>query len=435
MASSNLHSSRHPHDEEDFETLRGPPSELLQSRAVFNIYRRLVQDTETAELQGVLELLRQLEDCQVGKVRKRRLALVKRFLAMDDAHSVLALNPVPKDLGKKLRSEWTNGKISDTSLEEMGSYLRSLLGESFGRFWEDMVEGLEECGIDPSQVRAEGWSQLQPILYAVASKLIRRRLKKRRAKMKHTVRAQPTADDKASLSRSLELAAEGWPTLEMLHFLKYLQTYGPLEELPLLENHLHFCLEVKKFKNAYHDVPDKTLLQKKAWIIRDCFLTSKLDPSLQLAMEEDLLQRTIEAVEKSLNVHTPPPDLFHELHEAVFASLLPFWAGFRKMWTTRSPASAKRPPVLRVQHLLKKRRALFDREEELEKTFHLPPLSEVPRSQKLPRFTYTFSIGKGLALKDDDSTEDAEPDSDGAPGSRKMSEVFQLPPIPEVALA
>ncbi|XP_078496727.1 uncharacterized protein LOC144752744 [Lissotriton helveticus] len=421
----------------DSETPRGPPFELLQSTTVFNVYQKVVHDTEGAEPQEVLEMLHQLNQCRATKAGKRRLRLVRKFLAMDCAQRVWPLNPVPKTLTKQLEAEVTHGKISDECLEAMGGFLGSLLEESFGRFWKDIAEGLIACGVQPSQVGPGGWSRLEPLLHTLASKLILRRLKKRKAKLVHKVRAQPTPEDKDLLSRSLQLAAEGWPTLEMLHFLKYLQTYGPMEDLPLLENHLRFCLEVQKFKNAHHDVPDKALLKKKTWIIRDCFLASQVEPSLQIDMDEDLLQRTMMAVEDSLNVDLPEPGLFDELHAAVFTSLLPFWAGFRKMWVTRSAASAQRPPVLRVQHLLKRRLATFHREEEPEKTFHLPPLpppGELQRSQKLPRFTYNFTVSKGLMLKDNDM-EETEIDAEGAPGSRKMSEVCLLPPIPELTQA
>ncbi|XP_078514970.1 uncharacterized protein LOC144773698 [Lissotriton helveticus] len=408
----------------DSETPRGPPLEVLQSTTVFNVYQKVVHDTEGAEPQEVLEMLHQLNKCRAAKAGKRRLRLVRKFLGMDCAQRVWPLNPVPKTLTKQLEVEVTHGKISEECLEAMGGFLGSLLEESFGRFWKDIAEGLIACGVQPSQVGPGWWSRLEPLLHTLASKLILRRLKKRKARLVHKVRAQPTPEDKDLLSRSLQLAAEGWPTLEMLHFLKYLQTYGPMEDLPLLENHLRFCYPL------FCQILYEALSALGAGM-------RLLQHWEQLDMDEDLLQRTMVAVGDSLNVDLPEPSLFDELHAEVFTSLLPFWAGFRKMWVTRSAASAQRPPVLRVQHLLKRRLATFHREEEPEKTFHLPPLPptpEVQRSQKLPRFTYNFTVSKGLMLKDDD-VEETEMDAEATPGSRSMSEVCLLPPIPELTQA
>ncbi|KAJ1147861.1 hypothetical protein NDU88_000705 [Pleurodeles waltl] len=276
---------QHPHVPLDSEAPKGPPLELLQSKTVFNVYRKAVHDTEGAELLEVLEMLHQLDKCRAAKAGRKRIGLVTKFLAMDCSQSVWSMNPVPKTVIKRLRTEVNNGKISDECLEAIGGFLLSLLEESFGRFWKDMAEGLIACGVQTSQVGAGGWVRLEPLLHTMASKLILRRLKKRKAKMVHQIRAQPTPEDATLLSRSLQLAAEGWPTIEMLHFLKYLQTYGPMEDLPLLENHLRFCLEVQKYRNAHHDVPDKALLKKKSWILRDCFLASQVEPSLQVRLE------------------------------------------------------------------------------------------------------------------------------------------------------
>ncbi|MEE6477283.1 hypothetical protein FKM82_011450 [Ascaphus truei] len=95
----------------------------------------------------------------------------------------------------------------------------------------------------------------------------------------------------------------------------------------------------------------------------------------------------------------PSLSIFAHLQDSLCDSLLPFWAGFRKAWLDRSPASAQRVPVLRVQQMLRKRLALFEVVQTPLKTFHLPLVQLSPGRRLQPMITFSFSMSRGVTLK------------------------------------
>lgn len=156
-------------------------------------------------------------------------------------------------------------------------------------------------------------------------------------------------------------------------------------------------------------------------VISERFLLLHGNPGLQLSPEvlEAALRDTEAAVAHG---DLPPISLFDHLSGWLTDSLLPFWAGFRKAWAVRSPSSAQRVPLLRVQQMLRKRLALFEVEETPLKTFHLPLVQQ--NANKAPSMvTYSFSMTKGLTLKENTS-ETPDPSA-----SRRTSQTGVLPSI------
>ncbi|XP_054833899.1 uncharacterized protein LOC129328693 [Eublepharis macularius] len=389
-------------DHETRERLPTPESalDLLSNSIVLKVYRKAVQKMQDVELQRILKLLQEVEACQDKTQSKKGLGCVLKLLdTWDQLGAVGMRDCFPKDLKMRLNKEVAQGEISDYSWSEIRIALRSFIAPAFEKFWEEVSEGLKKHGVQPSQIPEERWCKLEPFLHLLAAKVALRSLRKRKAKDGSAATAKPTREDKTCFWQALRHAAEGWPTLEVLHFLRHLQVHSS----PVLESGLHFLLEVEKFKNAHHAWPDLDLLKKKILVIRDCFLASQIEPRLQVAVDAQRLGRAIQAAEKALQkeIPVPPPSLFDELKNSVFNILLPYWAAFQKYWLKRSPASAQKAPVLRNQRFLQKRGAIFESPQQLPQSLLLPPLqppTDVQRAQD--GFTYTFSISRGLILQD-----------------------------------
>lgn len=234
---------------------------------------------QDVELQRILRLLQEVEACRDEPESKKGLACVLKLLnTWDQLGAVGSRACFPEDLKMRLKEEVERGEISDCSWDEIRNALHSFIAPPFKKFWEEVSEGLKKHGVQPCQIPEERWSKLEPFLHLIAAKVALRNLKKRKAMDGSAATAKPTKEDKASFWQALRCAAEGWPTLEVLHFLKHLQVHGPL----VLENGLHFLLEVEKFKNAHHAWPDLDLLKKKVVVIHDCFLASQIEPRLQV---------------------------------------------------------------------------------------------------------------------------------------------------------
>ncbi|KAK9411900.1 hypothetical protein NXF25_003075 [Crotalus adamanteus] len=298
-------------------------------------------------------------------------------------------------LKKRIKEEVARGEITDITWNEIQLLLRSLVVPTFEQFWDEMSEGLKKYGLVPSQIPEERWCKLEPFLNVIAGKIALRHLRNKEAQDASAATAKPTREDKDSFWQSLKEAAEGWPTVEMLHFIKHLQVYGT----PVLESGLHFLLEVQKFRNAHHDWPDMALLKKKVLVIRDCFLASQIEPRLQVAVDNKRLGRAIRAAEQALQKEIPPPSLFDSLKDSVSSILMPYWAAFQKHWLKRSVASAQRAPVLRNQLLLQKRQAKLN---ESPGSLQLPPLQQPKEgngSRSQDGFIYSFSISEGLIVQ------------------------------------
>ena len=63
-----------------------------------------------------------------------------------------------------------------------------------------------------------------------------------------------------------------------------LQGFGPQEGYPLIHNDLLFYVEVSKFVASYHEDYDLVTLKRKIMSIRDCFIDSHMEKSLQVYM-------------------------------------------------------------------------------------------------------------------------------------------------------
>ncbi|KYO43411.1 hypothetical protein Y1Q_0013482 [Alligator mississippiensis] len=412
-----------------------PSPDLLSNKVVFKVYRKVAQEMQDADLQRALGLLQNLECCWEAPGDRQRLGSTLKLLDLWDQQGSESANPqLPQKLRKRLRVEVAQGRVSDLSLEEMQAALYSHVAQSFEGFWAVVSEGLSRHGVQHTHLQEEGWAKLEPLLHSLAAKVALKHLRNRKAQVGSAATARPSQEDKASFCRSLRAAAEGWPSLEMLHFLQYLQVHGP----PVLETGLCFQLEVQKFKNAHHGTPNGALLRKKVQVIRDSFLLSQLEPRLQVAVDAEKLERAVQAAEQALqkDAPLPPPSLFDELRDSVFSSLLPYWACFQKAWLQRSPTSAQRAPVLRAQQLLKQRCAWFEKPQGLRPTFQLPPLQQpaaVRGNEQQDNVTYTFSVSRGIALKAS-SRESTASISTNTSGLRhgKRSARFRLPPIPKI---
>lgn len=256
-----------------------PSPDLLSNKVVFKVYRKVAQEMQDADLQRALGLLQNLECCWEAPGDRQRLGSTLKLLDLWDQQGSESANPqLPQKLRKRLRVEVAQGRVSDLSLEEMQAALYSHVAQSFEGFWAVVSEGLSRHGVQHTHLQEEGWAKLEPLLHSLAAKVALKHLRNRKAQVGSAATARPSQEDKASFCRSLRAAAEGWPSLEMLHFLQYLQVHGP----PVLETGLCFQLEVQKFKNAHHGTPNGALLRKKVQVIRDSFLLSQLEPRLQV---------------------------------------------------------------------------------------------------------------------------------------------------------
>ncbi|KAM4693088.1 uncharacterized protein O3C94_003818 [Discoglossus pictus] len=393
--------------------------ELLQHKSIYRVYRKAVQATEEPELLKALEILHALKSV---KAERKIMALVQRVLELDSIQI-----PLMKGLRKRLAEELLKGRIGKPCLEEITTFLSCLLAESFDNYWKEVMERLKDYGIE--QPTDDDWTRLGPILQVITTKMVMKRLHSRKGNTSYAAQVKPTEEDLATFHESVQVAAEGWPTLEILHFLDYLQIHGPHEGLPLLENNLLCCLEIQKYRNAHHPMPDKELLKRKVKVIRDRFLTLHANTVLQVPRE--LLESILIDIEHGIYTEIPYVSIFDHLREVLYDSLLSFWAAFRKVWHTRSPASAQRAPVLQVQQMLRRRLALFQAEEDPPKTFHLPPVIPSPEKKPQSPLTYSFSVSRGVSLKDD-GTQDRASQTPPA-GSRRMSLACELPPIPGIS--
>ncbi|XP_040286728.1 uncharacterized protein LOC120999805 isoform X2 [Bufo bufo] len=387
------------------------PLEMLQHRAVYKAYKKLVQETEMPQALRVLEMLHAL---QSKKGEAKMLGLIQKVLELDAIQ-----NPQLQGLRKHLTNELSKGMVSSSSITQVTRFLGGLLAASFNKFWVEMLGRLKDYGVEQSG--NEGWARLEPILLVLSTKMAMKRLHGRRNDVYHPAQLQPSVDDGDTFHQALEMAAKGWPTPEVLHFLKYLQIHGPQEGLPLLENNLLCCLELMKYKNAHHAMPDHGLLKRKVHVIKERFLFLHGNPVLQLSPE--LLEAALRDAEVAAHSDLPAISLFDHLHDWLTNSLLPFWAGFRKAWAVRSPSSAQRVPQLRVQQMLRKRLAKFEVEETPLKTFQLPPVQHNPQKAGSSMVTFSFSMTAGLTLKENTAQ---TPDH---PASRRPSQPGLLPSI------
>ncbi|KAM6463867.1 uncharacterized protein PHA67_010785 isoform 2-T2 [Liasis olivaceus] len=370
--------------------------DFLSNPVILNVYKKAACKMQNIELQMVLGLLQEVEACLEAPGYEKYLNCAVKFLDIWDKLGALRSSvPFPKELKKRIKEEVAQGEITDFSWNEIQLLLRSLVVPAFEQFWGEMSEGLKKYGLVPSQIPEERWCKLEPFLHVIAGKVALRHLRNREAQDASAATAKPTREDKDSFWQSLKEAAEGWPTVEMLHFLKHLQVHGT----PVLESGLHFLLEVQKFKNAHHAWPDMALLKKKVLVIRDCFLASQIEPRLQVAVDNKRLGRAIRAAEQALQKEIPPPGLFDSLKDSVAIILMPYWAAFQKHWLKRSAASAQRAPVLRNQLLLQKRQAILN---ESPPSLQLPPLQQ-PKgdngSKSQDGFIYSFSVSEGLIIR------------------------------------
>ncbi|XP_018118263.2 uncharacterized protein LOC108716562 isoform X2 [Xenopus laevis] len=387
-----------------------PPDslEMLENKAVYKVYRKVIQDTEEPATLKALETLQALKGTTGGR---KMLRLVEEVLELESIQ-----RPLLKGLRKRLVSDLLKARVSSPSLEGVIDYLHSCLSQSFGQFWEEMVKRLKECGVD--QPGNENWARLEPILQVFANKMIMSRLHGTRTIPQHSAQAQPTSEDKTTFRQALYLASQGWPTSEVLHFLSYLQTHSAQEGHSLLENNLLCCLEVQKYKNAHHAMPDQGLLRTKVRVIRERFLLPH--PNHLLELDPHRLQAYLQESEAALVMDQPSLSIFDGLQDSLCGPLLPFWAGFRKLWLLRSSASARRKPVLRAQQILHKRLAQFESAETPLKTFHLPP---VQHSSSMVSFS--FSISHGVTVKENQDLQSIP----ASPAEDRASQDSQLPQL------
>ncbi|XP_075060560.1 uncharacterized protein LOC142145022 [Mixophyes fleayi] len=388
------------------------PLEMLQHKAVYRAYRKVVQETEEPQTLKILDIFHAL---QSNKDRKM-LGLIQKVLELDDIQ-----NPQLQVLRKHLTNDLSKGRISSLSIKQATVFLSTLLASSFNTFWGEMLGRLKDYGVEQSG--NEAWARLEPIIQALTTKMILKRLHGQRSDVFYPARMQPSVEDISAFNRALQLASQGWPTPEVLHFLRYLQAHGPQEGLPLLENNLLCCLEVQKYKNSHHSMPDRGLLRRKVNVIKERFLLPQTNPVLQLSPE--LLETAMQVAASAAHADLPSASIFNQLQESLSDSLLPFWAGFRKTWLMRSPASAQRVPLLRAQQMLRRRLALFQLDETPRRTFHLPPVQHPPEQEPPSMVTFSFSITHGVTLK-----EKSLPgrDSETPPDSRRTPQPGVLPP-------
>nr|XP_060633630.1 uncharacterized protein LOC132776233 [Anolis sagrei ordinatus] len=412
-------------------TLQNEP-DLLSNTVVLKVFRKAAHKMQDVELERILRLLQEMEACQEAAEREKRMDCVKKFLDICDKPGKGRSNAqLPKELKIRLKEELDQGEISDFSWNEIRLFLHSIVTPGFEQFWDEVSKWLKKHVLqEPSQIPEEHWRKLEPLLQSIAARVALEHLRSQKGQGgSASATAQPTREDKVSFWQSVKKAAEGWPTIEILHFLKHLQLHGP----PVLESGLHFLLEVQKFKNAHHAWPDMALLKKKVKVIRECFLTSQIEPQLQVAVDTKRLGRAVRAAERALQKENPfpPPGLFDELKDSVFSILLPYWAAFQKQWLKRSPTSAQKAPVLRHQLLLQKRKAMFEAPQKFPQSLQLPPLQQPKRGQGSScqdGLIYAFSLSKGLTLQysSRESTTFSKTSS-YVFGNRKKSTGFQYP--------
>ncbi|XP_014349999.1 uncharacterized protein LOC106705339 [Latimeria chalumnae] len=376
--------------------------ELLQNKIIFSLYKRVMREVGEPDVQAFLRLLDDVSSCQAAKGSKRRFNLAKNLFENWEDETAFDHSMFQKQPLKKFKKELGKKTVTESTLDDLKAFLYSRLAASMETFWSDLTEGVMECGMDQSQLKVENFAKLEPLLQSVANKQINSHFRNRKGKVRISTNIQPTSEDKACFLSSLQVSAEGWPTVQMLHFLNYLQSLRQMHDFPLMENDLFFYMEVEKFKNAHHDGPDTDLLMKKVRAMLECFFTSQMKPTIQLTLENDICDRTVQTAERYLNGITTSSDIFSESQNAVFNQLLPHWVGFKKLWENLPSESADTPPEFRSQKLLKLRLAQFQDAKDPQKKYPLPHARSIHgfADETLPpSLTYSFSIGKGFHLR------------------------------------
>ncbi|XP_059138673.1 regulator of G-protein signaling 22-like isoform X2 [Physella acuta] len=213
----------------------------------------------------------------------------------------------------------------------------------------------------------------------------------RRAKKKHTGRAQPTRDDKIEFLNCLNQSAMGHLTIHMLYFYKYLLKHGEADQMPQIDKDLFFYIEVQKFKDGSHGYSDPELLKGKVQSIVACFLDSVYLPSLQIDLPQDLHQKALKNAQKYLSGREQWPTLFDEAQVHIFKELLFYWAGFKRAIST--PVDLQKKPVTKYEKMLKKRLETIENYKAPSSDFSLPSIPEgaVP--------SFSISLSEGVKFK------------------------------------
>ncbi|XP_039594642.1 uncharacterized protein LOC120516777 isoform X2 [Polypterus senegalus] len=410
---------------------RDPPSlsALHEIKSIFNAYKRIVEETESAEVRKTLELWQEFVTLPRGGRDRTYLDVMKRLLkervcneGQEQAGSL------PKHLRKQVLEEVQSGCVKAATVDHIQGFLGSLLKDSVRSFWCSLLAELRQSGPDPSQLTSQNLSSVEPLVLKLASKVIVKCVKSNKARGAAGGYAQPTQDNMTSLVQALDSASEGWPTTKVLHFYRHLQTHGPSEGYPLLENNLLFYLEVQKFKRAHHENPDEGLLKKKVHILLDCFLTSQLHPSLQIAINEDIYAKTLQEAQQYLSGLQTSPSIFDDAQNHISVLLLPHWMRFLRVWEKLSARSSSKAPEQRIQQLLKKRMALHLNSGQPQKTFHLPLICQAREDkQGKTGVTYSFSVSQGIRIKR--QTRDLSMSSDFSSPSPTEDTLAMFPPI------
>ncbi|XP_061405633.1 regulator of G-protein signaling 22 [Lethenteron reissneri] len=379
---------------------------VLHNKMMRAAFGRFLKETEPATLRHCLGMLSALWDHLAARgARARRCALT----ALTETYlspASRAVVPLSDELLGALQAECDRSGaagLTDATASRAADALGGILWPSLSSFWAGMSSELKRRGgggggggggvglEDP-----EAWDGL---IRGAASMLLARRWRARAGPLGgRAARADPSAADKAAFRTALAQAAEGGLTPELLGFLQRLQELGAEAGRPRAERDLLFYLEVQKFKNAHHADPDHVLLRKKIRIILDCFIKSRLEPTLQVDISPEQAEAVRAAAQACLaRPEQLAPRVFDEAQNAVFHELLPFWAGFAR--EGRIPHSASGLPEPRLQTVLRQRLAMFRDAAAPPTEFHLPRASRsAPRNSHVP-CTYSFSMSKGLTLK------------------------------------
>lgn len=337
---------------------------------------------------------------------------------------VSLLYPGPKqiamstELSTSFIKELPNPSVEVT--EALQSYVLSTLNQAAANFSIGFGAALKEYKLD---IRSDLIQNATKAELALRTLTLKPSSKRRRALGKHSARQPATANHKQSFMDALDRATEGNLPVDLLHFYKYLQGFGSQEGFPLIHNDLLFYVEVSKFEACFHEAFDLVTLKRKVQSIIDCFITSDMEPTLQIDIKTGTAERLRRAADSFTNDKGRDPHtaaLFEDSRHTVFNELLPFWAGF----ASARPLAERdeKRPVLKSERLHKRRLEAFLKTPEPKRNFNIP--------KSAPKFDmhgleFTFSVNGGIQWKE---WSDVSSSSSSSPPPEGVIEIVKMPP-------
>nr|XP_039254136.1 uncharacterized protein LOC120331161 [Styela clava] len=383
-------------------------------------FRKYVAQCESMEVQNVFQMYALCEALRSVPMTEvdRRSALaneISRTYLSSSGPKQIAMS---SEFLSPFMNELPNPSMEAT--EALQLYVVPTLNQAAANFSIGFSAALKEYKLD---IRSDLVQNSTKAELALRTLTLKPSSKRRRALGKHSARQPPNTDHKQTFMDALQRAAEGDLPLDLLHFYKYLQGFGSQEGFPLIHNDLLFYVEVSKFLACFHETYDLVTLKRKIQSILGCFITSAMEPTLQIDIKTGTAERLRRAADSFVNDKGRQPHtstLFDDAQHTVFNELLPFWAGF----ASARPLAERdeKRPVLKSERLHKRRLEAFMKTPDPKTVFNIP--KSVPKFD-MHGLEFTFSVNGGIQWKEWSEVSSSRSSS---PPPEGIIEVVKMPP-------